>query len=109
VGRQGHSPTHGKKKSAEVTLVEKQRNGVRSIAMQPANLRIKSAGLPVNDYQITDHKLEFRTVDSNGRPFSDQRSTWRPLTASELRLHLRMTVVARWFLEKTTEWDSRAA
>jgi hypothetical protein len=78
--------------------------------MQPANLRIKSAGLPVNDYQITDHKLEFRTLDSKGRPFSDQRSTWRRLTASELRLHLSMnTVVAHWFLEKTAGWDTQGA
>lgn len=78
--------------------------------MQTVNLRIEIAGLPVNDYQITDHKLEFRTLDSNGRPFSDQRSTWRRLTASELVLHFRMnTVVAHWFLEKTTEWDSQAS
>ena len=78
--------------------------------MRPANLRIEIAGLPVNDYQITDHKLEVRTLDSNGRPFSDQRSTWRRLTASELVLHFRLnTVVAHWFLEKTARWYSQAA
>ena len=78
--------------------------------MQSENLRIEIAGLPVNDYQITDHKLEFRTLDSSGRPFSDQRSAWRRLTASELVLHFRLnTVVAHWFLEKTAEWHSQAA
>jgi hypothetical protein len=78
--------------------------------MRTGNIRIEIAGLPVNDYQITDHKLEFRTLDSNGQPFSDQRSTWRRLTASELVLHFRLnTVVAHWFLEKTAEWDSQAA
>jgi hypothetical protein len=73
--------------------------------MRTASLRIEIAGFPVNDYQITDHKLELRTLDSNGRPFSDQRSTWRRLTASELVLHFRLnTVVAHWYLEKTAEW-----
>ena len=79
--------------------------------MQAAHLRIEVAGLPVNDYQITDGKqLEFRTLDSNGRPLRDERGTWRRLTASELVLHFRLkTVVAHWFLEKTVEWDSDAA
>jgi hypothetical protein len=78
--------------------------------MRTVNLRIEIAGLPVNDYQITDHKLELRTLDSNGQPFADQRGTWRRLTASELGLHLSMnTVVAHWFLEKTSAWDSQAA
>jgi hypothetical protein len=78
--------------------------------MQATNLRIEIAGCLVNDYQITDHKLEFRILDSNGRPLPDQRSTWRRLTASELVLHFRLnTVVAHWFLEKTAEWHSEAA
>ena len=78
--------------------------------MRTTNLRIEIAGLPVNDYQITDNKLEFRTLDSKGRPFSDQRSTWRRLSASELVLHFRLnTVVGQWFLEKTAVWDSQAA
>jgi hypothetical protein len=73
--------------------------------MRPENLRIEIAGLPVNDYQITDNRLEFRTLDSNGRPFPDQRGAWRRLTASELVLHIRLnTVVAHWYLEKTAEW-----
>ena len=75
--------------------------------MRTTNLRIEVAGLPVNDYQITDGKqLEFRALDSNGRPLRDQRGTWRRLSASELLLHFRLkTVVAHWFLEKTVEWD----
>ncbi len=64
--------------------------------MRAMHLRIEIAGWPVNDYQITDRRLEFRALDSKGRPFSDQRSTWRRLTASELILHFRFnTVVAR--------------
>lgn len=76
--------------------------------MEAMQLRIEVAGLPVNDYQITDGKqLEFRALDSIGRPLPDQRGTWRRLTASELLLHFRFdTVVAHWFVEKTTEWDS---
>lgn len=76
--------------------------------MEAMQLRIEIAGLPVNDYQITDGKqLEFRALDSIGRPLPDQRGTWRRLTASELLLHFRFdTVVAHWFVEKTAEWDS---
>lgn len=75
--------------------------------MRAMRLCIEPAGWPVNEYQIADHRLEFRTLDSNGRPFPDQRSTWRRLTASELVLHFRFNnVVARWFLEKTAEWNS---
>ena len=75
------------------------------VTMQAKHLRIEIAGWPVNEYQITDNRLEFRMVDSNGRPYPDQRSTWRRLTASELVLHFRLdTVVAHWFLEKTAEW-----
>lgn len=77
--------------------------------MRTANLRIESAGLPVNEYQITDQRLELRLLDPNGRPFADQRGTWRRLTASELALHLRLnTGVANWFLKQTAEWDSNA-
>lgn len=78
--------------------------------MRAMHLRIEVAGLPVNDYQISDGKqIEFRTLDSNGRPLSDQRGTWRRLSASELLLHFRFdTVVAHWFVEKTAEWDSDA-
>lgn len=78
--------------------------------MQAVNLRIEIPGWPVNDYQITDRRLEFRTLNSNGRPFPDERSAWRRLTASELVLHFRLgTMVARWFLHKTAEWDSQSA
>ncbi len=77
--------------------------------MQAMNLRIEIAGWPVNEYQITDSKLEFRSLDSNGRPFSDQRGKWRRLTANELVMHFGLnTVVAHWFLQKTAEWDSDA-
>jgi hypothetical protein len=78
--------------------------------MQAVNLRIEIPGWPVNDYQITDRRLEFRLLDSNGRPFPDQRSTWRRLRTNELVLHFRLnTVVARWYLEKTAKWDSQSA
>jgi hypothetical protein len=76
------------------------------VAMQSMHLRIEIAGCPVNEYQITDNRLEFRMVDSSGRSFPDQRSAWRRLTASELVLHFRLnTVVAHWFLERTAEWE----
>jgi hypothetical protein len=78
--------------------------------MQATNLRVEIPGWPVNDYQITDRRLEFRTLNSNGRPFPDEGSAWRRLTASELVLHFRLgTIVAHWFLQKTAEWDSDAA
>ncbi len=78
--------------------------------MQATNLRIEIAGWPLNDYRISDKKLEFRAFDSNGQPFPDQRSTWRRLTANELVLHFRLnTVVARWFLERSAEWNREAA
>ena len=77
--------------------------------MRAMRLCIEPAGWPVNEYQIADHRLEFRALDSNGRPLRDQRGTWRRLSASELLLHFRFdTVVAHWFVEKTAEWDSDA-
>ena len=77
--------------------------------MRTSNLRIEVAGLPVNDYQISDNKLELRVLDCNGQPFPDQRSTWRRLTASELLLHFRLnTPVGRWYLDKAAEWDTPA-
>jgi hypothetical protein len=77
------------------------------VAMQITNLRIEIAGLPINDYRITDRDLEFRSLDPTGHRFRDQRATWRRLTADELVLHFRFdTVVARWFLQKTAEWES---
>jgi len=83
---------------------------IMEVPMLTTNLRIEATGLPVNDYQITDNKLEFRVLDCNGQPFPGQRSEWRRLTASELLLHFRLnTAVGRWYLEKTAEWDSAAA
>ena len=74
--------------------------------MEATHLRFDIEGWPVNEYQITDNRLELRILDSNGRPFPDQRSAWRRLTASELVLHLGLnTVVASWFVEKTVEWE----
>ena len=65
-------------------------------------LRIETAGWPVSDYRITNSQLEFRALDPKGRPFPDQRSRWKRLTASELVLHFRLeTVVAHWFVTKT--------
>lgn len=64
----------------------------------------------LNEYQITESKLEFRALDGKGRPFPDQRSAWRRLTARELVLHFKLeTAVAHWFLEKTAAWDSETA
>jgi hypothetical protein len=78
--------------------------------MEAMNLRIEIPGWPVNEYQIADRRLEFRTLAFDGRTFPDERSAWRRLTASELVLHFRFnTVVGHWFLEKTAEWDSDAA
>lgn len=78
--------------------------------MQITNLRIEIAGEPINDYRIMDHILEFRTLDSTGRSFPDQRSRWKRLTASELLLHFRLnTVVAHWSSQRTAEWDSETA
>ena len=72
--------------------------------MPNPNLRIEIVGWPLNDYRIIDHDLEFRTLDPDGSPFPDQRSTWKRLTTEELMLHFRFeTMVAHWFLEKVSE------
>jgi hypothetical protein len=76
------------------------------VLMEATHLHIDIEGWLVNEYQVTDGLLEFRALDSKGRPFPDQRSAWRRLTASELVLHLGLnTVVAHWFLEKTAAWE----
>ena len=72
--------------------------------MRSTNLRIEIAGLPRNEYRITDHDLEFRAFDPRGGVFPDQRGSWRRLTAGELLMHLRLnTVVGEWFLHKMSE------
>ena len=72
--------------------------------MRATNLRIEIAGEPINDYRIMDRDLEFRALDPAGRCFTDQRSTWRRLTTSEILLHLRLeTAVGSWFVEKIRE------
>ncbi len=74
------------------------------VAMRTTNLRIEIVGQAISDYRITDRDLEFRALDSTGRDFPDERSTWRRLTANELLLHLRLeTVVGNWFVEKISE------
>ena len=47
--------------------------------MEATHLRFDIEGWPVNEYQIADNRLEIRILDSNGRPFPDQRSAWRRL------------------------------
>ena len=77
------------------------------VAMRITNLRIEIAGEPINEYRIRDHVLEFRTLDSTGHSFSDPRSRWKRLTASELLLHFRLnTVVAHWSSQRSAEWES---
>src|SRR5690348_7091031 len=66
--------------------------------MEIPYLRIEMADWHLNDYRISDRRLEFRARDCNGQPFPDQRGIWRRLTASELMLHFRFnTVVAHWY------------
>lgn len=83
--------------------------GSTQIGLMPIpNLRIEVDSWPVNDYRVIDRDLEFRTLNPNGRPFPDQRSIWKRLTSEELMLHFRFeTVVAHWFLEKTSEAKER--
>jgi hypothetical protein len=83
---------------------------ITEAAMRTRNLRIEIAGGPINDYRITDRDLEFRALEPTGRCFSDERRTWRRLTANELVLHFRLkTVVANWFLEKIEELEADVA
>ena len=61
----------------------------------------------VTQNNIVDIQRYLRWADHALDSQSDQRGTWRRLTASELLLHFRFdTVVAHWFVEKTAEWDS---
>ena len=76
--------------------------------MQVQNLRIEIAGFPINDYRIVDRDLELRVLDCDARALADSRSTWRRLTTNELMLHFRLeTLVAKWFANKTAEWELR--
>ena len=104
MGRQSHITAEKQERSYF------PKGSLMEYSMRTENLRIEVTGWLVNEYQITESKLEFRALDGSGRPFPDQRSAWRRLTARELLMHFRLeTAVAHWFLEKTAAWDSDAA
>lgn len=64
------------------------------------SLRIASKdGGPFNEYRIQDRSVEFRAMDTDGKPpFS---GVWRALDGEEIKLHFALqTPVAEW-LDKT--------
>lgn len=65
-------------------------------------LRLPSEnGSPINEYRIQNGQIEFRSLDSTGKPFSITKGSWRVLDISELQLHFALdTVVAQWLMQR---------
>jgi hypothetical protein len=81
--------------------------------MQVNNLRMEIAGFPINEYRILGADLEFRTLEPDGNPYPDSRSTWRRLAPGDIALHFRLnTIVGQWLTDKVTgasSTESRSA
>lgn len=65
-------------------------------------LRITSNdGSPSNEYRISNGRIEFRALDSEGKPFSYSQGKWQMLDTADLQLHFALnTVVAQWLTER---------
>lgn len=58
-------------------------------------------GSPINEYRIQGGHIEFRSLDSQGRPFSQTAGKWIALDPSDLELHFALnTAVAQWLIER---------
>jgi hypothetical protein len=65
-------------------------------------LKIPSAnGSPINEYRVSQGQIEFRSLDSQGKPFPHTGGSWTILDAGDLQLHFALnTAVARWLIER---------
>jgi hypothetical protein len=65
-------------------------------------LKFKSKnGSPVNEYRIRRGRIEFRSLDKRGRPFSYNHGTWAALDNRDIQLHFALnTPVARWLIAR---------
>ncbi len=61
-------------------------------------LRIESvSGSPINEYQIRDGSVDFRSLDPSGRAYPGLAGRWRTLDDNDLKLHHALgTVVSKW-------------
>ena len=58
-------------------------------------------GSPINEYRINRGRIEFRSLDSHGQPFSQTAGQWAALDASDLQLHFALnTAVAQWLIQR---------
>jgi hypothetical protein len=74
-------------------------SGLRSLMISSGD------GAPGNEYRIQQSSVEFRAVDTNGKPYGN----WRTLDSDEIELHFALqTPVAEW-LDRTLYSSSRAA
>jgi hypothetical protein len=65
-------------------------------------LRIPSEnGSPINEYRINHGHIEFRSLTSQGQPFSSRKQGWRMLGVGDIQLHFALkTAVAQWLIER---------
>lgn len=65
-------------------------------------LKIPSThGSPINEYRIHRGRVEFRSLHSDGKPFSYNSGTWRAMDAGDLYMHFVLnTAVAQWLIER---------
>lgn len=58
-------------------------------------------GSPINEYRIHGGHIEFRSLDSQGQPFSRTAGKWIALDPSDLELHFALnTAVAQWLIDR---------
>ncbi len=71
-------------------------------------LRIESVnGLPINDYRISNGRVEVRLLDPSGHAYSSRISRWRRLDQNEIQLHHVLgTVVSKWLSVRFDAEDS---
>lgn len=66
-------------------------------------------GSPINEYRISGRRIEFRSLDSQGRPFSHTAGRWRSLDPSDLELHFALnTAVAQWLIDRLVRISAAA-
>lgn len=74
--------------------------------MQSSNsthlLKIPSQnGSPINEYRVHKGQVEFRSIDSLGKPYAYDHGLWRTLDARDLELHFALnTPVAQWLVHR---------
>ena len=71
------------------------------------HLRIESiSGSPINDYRITEGRVEVRSLAPSGSAYPGENSAWRVLDERDIQLHRALrTVVSEWLRVRMVDED----